>query len=106
MKRLWTWLRGICWFEMIGVCFAIIIAVLFMRGMILYDMANPPLKATTCNCTQIKATHAAEVERLHNRNERNLTELIIAREQLKIREQLDMDGFVETTSPPSPRPHP
>jgi len=102
MKRLWTWIKEHKnWDWLLGIFMLLVVVVIIL------EIINPctlPIKSsptstttaytTRADCTHAMELHAAEVDRLHDRNERNLTELIIAREQLKLREQLDMDGFV------------
>ena len=103
MKQFWNWIK-----EWPALVIIIVVGLLLYisLGFVLVNwylgQPTPPKTAytTRADCTHAMELHAAEVDRLHDRNERNLIELIIVREQLKIMDSIRMDGFVETTSQP------
>jgi len=75
--------------------FILAVAILITYGVLTHE---PTLTTTTthADCTHMAELHEKEVERLLDRTLNLQTELIMAQEELKIREQLDMDGFVES----------
>jgi len=92
MKRLWTWLNEPRKTTHLAVLvWLMAFTILAYHNSTLISLEN----CAYLSGKQTVASHAAEISRLHDRNDRNLTELIIAREKIKLWESITMYDFVE-----------